>query len=84
MPYKTVPASVFGSLTCVLKLCPDPCVWFAVGAPSPAGHLGTAGVWGEEGQHGDSRARSREQHLLLRIAVPRRLQDAKAAHSHTA
>lgn len=65
-------------------VCPDLCVWFAVGAPSPAGHLGTAGVRGEEGQHGDSRARSREQHLVLRIAVPWRIQDAKAAHSHTA
>lgn len=62
-------------------VCPDPCVRFVIGAPSPEGYLGTAGVRGEEGQHGDPRARSREQHLLLRLAVPRRLQDAKAAHS---
>lgn len=54
------------------------------GAPSPAGHLCTAGVRGETGQHGHPRPRSREQHRLLRVPLPRGVQDAKAAYSHTA
>lgn len=55
-----------------------------IGTPSPAGHLGAAGVRGEAGQHGDPRAGGGEQHPLLRLALPRGFQDAKAAHPHPA
>lgn len=55
-----------------------------LGAPSPAGHLSTAGVWREAGKHGYSRPRSGEQHHVLRVALPWGVQDAKAAYSHTA
>lgn len=55
-----------------------------LGAPSPAGHLGTAGIWREAGKHGYSRPRSGEQHHVLRVALPWGVQDAKAAYSHTA
>lgn len=55
-----------------------------IGTPSPEGDLRPAGVRREEGEHGDSRPRGGEQHRLLRLALPWRLQDAKAAHSHTA
>lgn len=85
LPCKIIHVILFVTVTCILELfvlihvCA--CV---VGAPSPAGHLSTASVRGEEGQHGDPCARSREQHRLLRLTVPWRLQDAKAAHSHTA
>lgn len=56
----------------------------SLGASSPAGHLGTAGIWREAGKHGYSRPRSGEQHHVLRVALPRGVQDAKAAYSHTA
>lgn len=55
-----------------------------VGTPSSAGHLCAAGIWREAGQHGHPSPRGREQYHLLRIALPRGLQDAKAANSHTA
>ena len=61
-----------------LHLCP------LTGTPSPAGHLGAAGLRREAGQHGHPGPRGREQHHLLRIPLPRGLQDAKAANSHTA
>ncbi len=54
------------------------------GAPSPAGHLSAAGIWREAGQHGYPRPRGRAQHHALRVPLPRGVQDAKAAYSHTA
>lgn len=57
---------------------------FLLGTPSPAGHLGTAGLWREAGQHGHPSTGGGEQHHLLRFPLPWRLQDAKAANSHTA
>lgn len=54
------------------------------GAPSPAGHLSAAGIRREAGQHGYSRPRGRAQHHALRVPLPRGVQDAKAAYSHTA
>lgn len=54
------------------------------GAPSAAGHLGTAGVWREAGEHGYPRPRGRVQHHTLRVPLPRGVQDAKAAYSPTA
>ena len=54
------------------------------GAPSPAGHLGAAGIRREAGQHGYPRPRGRAQHHALWVPLPRGVQDAKAAYSHTA
>lgn len=54
------------------------------GAPSPAGHLGAAGVRREAGQHGYPRPRGGVQHHALRVPLPRGVQNAKAAYSHTA
>lgn len=63
---------------CVLTLCSLP------GAPSPESHLCTAGLRREAGQHGHPGPRGGAQHPALRAALPRGLQNAKAAYSHTA
>lgn len=64
--------------------CKQLCSLCPAGAPSPAGHLGAAGIWWKAGQHGYSRPRGRVQHHTLRVPLPRGVQDAKAAYSHTA
>lgn len=58
--------------------------FFLPGAPSPAGHLRAAGIRREAGQHGYPRPRGRAQHHALWVPLPRGVQDAKAAYSHTA
>ncbi len=40
-----------------------------LGTPSPAGHLCSSGIRGEEGQHGDSCPRGWEQHRLLWVPL---------------
>lgn len=68
----------------VLKFFLNGCFFCFPGASSPAGDFGTAGVWREAGQHGYPRPRGRVQQHALRVPLPRGVQNAKAAYSHTA
>ena len=76
---ETSSSSLLTSCLLISYLLPPP-----PGTPLAAGHLGAAGVRREARQHGDPGARGSERHRLLRVPLPGGLQDAKAAHSHTA